>query len=298
MASVRAQTIQPVKASTPSLVVDKPQNTAPETPAPPKEPEAKNTLLHRLIAFEGEVIQAPDRRALKHIAVNKARILLPMGHGFLCTRLGASFKIEAVSNQAVINNQSPFIQWLSHILKSTAKAKNPEQNFSKPFDFSLQSRRDDDDFDYPYAFAYWAPFSPNPDHGGMLFTRDKPWDDSEKPVLDRIGQIVGISWAAGAKAKRKPATVRRKTVVGSLAVLMLVGLAIPVPVSTMAPAEIIAKDPFIVTAPMDGVIDKIHVKPGTMVKKGTLLATLNDTTYRNEYTLSGEEKTLATARYR
>jgi len=92
--------------------------------------------------------------------------------------------------------------------------------------------------------------------------------------------------------------VRRKTVVSTLAVLMLVGLAIPVPVSTMAPAEIIAKDPFIVTAPMDGVIDKIHVKPGTIVKKGTLLATLNDTTYRNEYTLSGEEKTLATARYR
>jgi len=132
----------------------------------------------------------------------------------------------------------------------------------------------------------------------MLFTRDKPWEDSEKPVLDRIGQIVGISWAAGAKAKRKPATVRRKTVVSTLAILMLVGLAIPVPVSTMAPAEIIAKDPFTVTAPMDGVIDKIHVKPGTMVKKGTLLATLNDTTYRNEYTLSGEEKTLATARYR
>jgi len=116
MASVSAKTIKPIKPikpGKPSLVVDKSQDTAPKEPVAPEVVEKPDTLLHRLIAFEGEVIQAPDRRALKHIAVNKARILLPMGHGFLCTRHGASFKIEAVSNQAVINNQSPFIQWLS-----------------------------------------------------------------------------------------------------------------------------------------------------------------------------------------
>ncbi len=242
-------------------------------------------------------MQSPDRQALKHMAVNKSRILLPMGHAFLCTRHGHKFTVEAISNQAVVNNQAPFLQWLRHILKSLNKSKS-EANFGKPFAFPLKTLRADDDFDYPYSYAYWAPFSPRPQDGGMLFTRGKPWDESEYPVLDRVGQIVGVNWTALAKAKRKPATARRKIIVNSLLILALIGLAIPVPVTTMAQAEITAKDPFIVTAPMDGVIDKIHVKPGTMVRKGTLLATFNDTTYRNEFTLSGEEKAVAAARYR
>jgi len=128
MASVTAKAIKTNKPGKPSLVVGKSSDVAPKPKqvGAPEAPEKQGTLLHRLVTFEGEVIQAPDRRALKHIAANKARALLPMGHGFLCTRHGASFKIEAVSNQAIVNNQSPFIQWLSHILKSTAKTKNPE----------------------------------------------------------------------------------------------------------------------------------------------------------------------------
>ncbi len=275
----------------PKIVIDNKSDT------PTNASEPADTLLHKLIAFEGEAMQATDRQVLKHMAVNKSRLLIPMGHGFLCTRHDHKFTIEAISNQAVVNNQAPFIQWLRHILKSMSRSKS-KSDFSKPFAFPLKTRRGTDDFDYPYAYAYWAPFSPRPQDGGMLFTRSTPWDDSEFPVLDRIGQIIGVNWTALAKARRKPATARRKAIVSGLALLALIGLAIPVPVTTMAQAEITAKDPFIVTAPMDGVIDEIHVKPGIMVRKGTLLATLNDTTYRNEYTLSGEEAAVAAARYR
>lgn len=275
----------------PEIIVDNKRQTKPD------EPKQADTLLHRLITFEGEAMQSADRQVLKHMAVNKSRILIPMGHAFLCTRQGHKFTVQAISNQAVVNNQAPFLQWLHHILKSLSKGK-VKNNFVKPFAFPLKTRRADDDFDYPYAYAYWAPFSPRPQDGGMLFTRDKPWDESEHPVLDRVGQIVGVNWTALAKAKRKPASVKRKTIVSALGLLALIGLAIPVPITTMAQAEITAHEPFIVTAPMDGVIDKIHVKPGTMVSKGTVLATLNDTTYRNEFTLSGEEKAVAAARYR
>ena len=132
----------------------------------------------------------------------------------------------------------------------------------------------------------------------MLFTRDKPWQEAEHPVLERIGQIIGVNWAAQVRTKRKPLAPRKKLILGSAAILILLGLAIPVPVTTLAPAEIMAKDPFIITTPIDGVIETIHIKPGTMVEKGAVLATLNDTAYRNEYLLASEEKLVASARYR
>jgi len=261
-----------------------------------KQTQKPDSLLHRMIAFEGEVLGAQNRLMLKHIAVNKPRILLPIGHAFLCTRRGRHFSVEAISNQAVVNNQAPFLQWLKHILKSTAK--HEDHDFSKPFAFNLKTRRADDDFEYPYSHAYWAPFSPDIHGGGLLLTRDTPWEEAEHSVLARIGQIIGVNWTALAKTKAKPMAARRKYIGGGLAILGLITLAIPVSVTTMAPAEIIAKDPFIVTAPMDGVIETLHVKPGTLVEKGTVLATLNDTAFRNEYTLSGEEKAVAAARYR
>ncbi|HHL42723.1 MAG TPA: HlyD family secretion protein, partial [Hellea balneolensis] len=291
------------KTPAPKIVVT---NTAQNT----QTGDESASLLHKILSFETEIFNAVDRRSLKHIAVNKPRTLLPVGHIFLCTWSGHHPHIQAISNQAIVNNQAPFVQWLCHILKNMAKGQTkartkkydhkpaPKNGFDKGFTFTLETRRDDDDFDYPFAHAYWAPFAPKPDMGGMLFTRETPWLDAEKPVLDRIGLITGISWSALQKTKKKAFTTNRKLVLSGAMITALLVMLLPVPISTLAPAEIIADAPFIVTAPIDGVIDNIQVKPGSFVTKGTILATLNDTRFRNEYAIAGEEKSVAQARYR
>lgn len=276
--------------------------TAPEITAhksKDEKAEPPNSLLHRLVAFEGEVLKAKNRSALKHLTVNKARLLLPLGHAFLYTRQGANFKARAVSNQAMINQQAPFMQWLGLILKSRAKAKHGKAaDYTALHDFMLKSRRADDDFDYPYPHAYWVPLGTNIHEAGLLFTRETKWEEAELPILERIGQIVGLSWTALEKPKTKRRNSRKKIILLTSAALAFLALFIPVPITTLAPAEIIAADPFIVTAPIDGVIDTLRVKPGTLVKKGDVLATLNDTAYRNEYRLAAEEKAVAAARHR
>ena len=264
-----------------------------------KKTGSADSLLHRLVAFEGEILKADNRSALKHLAVNKARILLPLGHAFLYTRQGAHFKAKAISNQAVINQQAPFVQWLGLILKSRAKAKQDKAaDYTAPHEFMLKSRRADDDFDYPYPHAFWVPLGTNIHGAGLLFTRETKWEEAEIPVLTRIGQIVGLSWTALEKPKAKRRTSCKKIILLTGAALAFLALFIPVPITTLAPAEIIAAEPFIITAPIDGVIDTLHVKPGTLVKKGAVLATLNDTAYRNEYQLATEEKAVAAARHR
>jgi multidrug efflux pump subunit AcrA (membrane-fusion protein) len=80
-----------------------------------------------------------------------------------------------------------------------------------------------------------------------------------------------------------------------LASLLLVGLMfIPVRLSTLAPAEVIALNAFSVAAPQDGVIHAFAVQPNAPIKKGDLLFTLDDTSIMNRYEVAA--KSLATAK--
>lgn len=290
----------------------------------------RTVLLSRLIALEGEALSAADRRALKHIAVNRVRALLPIGHAFLLTRTGTKFKFQAISNQAKVNDQSPFLQWLGQTLKdrarigqrtqklarrrgaanldsSPAAANDPaaesergdnENDFTTGFPFTLQARRRSDDFDYPFSHAFWAPFQPEPGSGGLLFTRDTPWEDTEQLLLQRIAALIGTSWMARKRVKSAKMDRNKKWCLWALAAAVIAAGFIPVPMTTMAPAEIVADSPYIVTAPINGVIDSIQIKPGDGVQNGTVLVKLNDVKYRNDHELAGEEKALAAARVR
>ena len=50
----------------------------------------------------------------------------------------------------------------------------------------------------------------------------------------------------------------------------------PMQLTTLAPAEVVAYQPEIIKAPIDGVIDEITVAPNTQVGPGSLLARLNN----------------------
>ncbi|HHL43551.1 MAG TPA: HlyD family efflux transporter periplasmic adaptor subunit [Hellea balneolensis] len=254
-------------------------------------------LLETLLAFEGEVLGAPDRLHLKHIAVNRGKTLIPSAQFFLMTNSGNKFSLQAITHQSTINAQSPFLQWLVRYLRETAVQKlRTGEGFSKTTLLTLETRRASDDFEYSLPYACWAPFGQIANPSGLLITKDAPWSEAEQALAERLGLIVGAKWYALGRKRKKPRALRKKALVAGTALALALVLCIPIPATTMAPAEVIAKSPFIVSAPMDGVIDEMLVKPGTLVKQGDALARLNDIVYRNEYTLASEENAVAGAR--
>lgn len=282
----------------PKIVVDNKAKLK-NTPNTPKAPG----LVEALLAFEGEVLSAPDRLHLKHIAVNRAKTLLPDAQFFLVLQDGHKFSLKAITNQPTINAQSPFIQWLMRNLRNIDKGKEKSKTdrkarrpLSKPYTFTFKSLRADDDFEYSLPYACWAPFSPTQISGGLLLTKDTPWSDAQTALAERVGKIVGAQWIALTRRRKKLVNIRKRALVSALGLSLAAILCLPVPMTTMAPAEVVAKAPFIVSAPMDGVIDEILVKPGSLVKKGDILARLNDVTFRNEFNLASEESAVASAR--
>jgi len=267
-----------------------PQPASPHPASPTPQPSA----LQKLLALEGEAMAAQDRLALKHIAVNRPRTLLELGHVIWVERHGPHVKLTAISSQAVFDKTTPFAQWMTRHLSSRAKKEHLDTGYI----FDLNSRREDDDFDYPFIHAFYAPFAPNPRAGGLLFTRSTQFTENEIILLTRLGHVFGTSSAALGAKRRAKLSPKKRTILFSSLALCAVAAFIPVPMTELAPAEIVADDPFMITAPIDGVMDAISVPPNTEVEAGQSLGRLNDLSYRNEYALAVDDMQLADARLR
>ncbi len=250
--------------------------------------------LQVLIAIEGEALSAKDRLSLKHIAVNRPRSLIKTGHIIWVSRRGHKIDLDAISSQAQIDKTTPFAQWMTAELTSRARKSVLDKDSSWKF----QSNRKDDAFAYPFTHAYYAPFSPDPKAGGLLFTRDTDFKESELPQIKRISQIFGVSAAAMGRKKRARMSIKKRSYfLGTVLILGLISL-IPVSMTTLAPAEVVAEAPYVITAPIDGVVESILVPPNTEVSIDTPLLRLVDTTYKNEYILAKQEQAVADAKLR
>ena len=130
-----------------------------------------------------------------------------------------------------------------------------------------------------------------------------PWTPTEVALLAELAQVWGAcAWrlrAAGDVDGRArgcccaPAGQQRRAL-AALAVLCVV----PVPLSVLAPAEVTAKDPFVVRAPLDGVIDRLYTQPNQRVTPGTPLFALDSTTLASRYAVANKNFDTAQEEYR
>ncbi|EFH09346.1 efflux RND transporter periplasmic adaptor subunit, partial [Teichococcus cervicalis] len=86
---------------------------------------------------------------------------------------------------------------------------------------------------------------------------------------------------------------------GAVAALALAGLAglalLPVPLSVLAPAEIVARTPLPVAAPIEGVVRQVLVQPNQAVAEGQTLFRLDDVTLRNRRDIALKARAVAEA---
>ena len=67
---------------------------------------------------------------------------------------------------------------------------------------------------------------------------------------------------------------------------MFLIMFIPIKMSVLAPFEIEAKEPLIISSPIEGAIEEIKIKPNEFVKKEQLLVKIKDTDLKNNYEIA------------
>lgn len=125
----------------------------------------------------------------------------------------------------------------------------------------------------------WAPLSR---HAGaaLLLARDEPLADGELRMLEFLADAYDHAWRQVAPRRSlgswRAVTQGRRSRLGlAAAALALLVALLPVRQSALAPAEIVPQEPDVIRAPLEGVVDKVMVRPNQAVAAGDLLFNLD-----------------------
>lgn len=252
----------------------------------------------KLLQLESMARAAASVDALRFLIVNETRRLLPYRQAYLFSSLHPikrDCELVCASSVAVIERHAPFASWLEKILDELFDSETiATQRLIDEAECPDKLKEGWQEFSLP--FVLWTPLK-LPDGtfiGGLWVTRETPWQDNELALFKRLGET--YAHALVAVNSRRNLYHRPKSVTIAVWIIILFLLAVftkPMRLSALAPAEITAKEPIVVSSPMDGVIAEIEFSPNTYVSKGETLFLLEDTNLRNEYNIV--EKTLAVA---
>lgn len=196
-------------------------------------------------------------------------------------------RILALSGIAQVNKQTPLVQWqckiIKHILtKDNQQSTHPIDKNALPHSLTR---------DWPQGlpeYLLWCPFYRDGFElsGGMLIARDHEWLEKDLQMLDWLVRTYSFCWffityKLGFKSSFKRLFDRKKTILIGIIAVIAILMFIPVTQTVLAPSEVIAKEPEIITSVMQGVINEVYVKPNQPVAKDQLLFTMDKTDLEN-----------------
>lgn len=267
-----------------------------------RAPEEAISLL-ALLKLEGEALEAKSLPELQQLIANDGRKLLRARQCFVFRRNRRSrLTLEAAAGLAEVDSQAPLVKWLESTLNQLARSSGLAEIREFKLDTTTyRNAADPTETDYPFKEAMWVPCTDRRQvqFAGFLLVRAEPWNAADQVLASRMGKVLAHAWywLATSRPVFRPFAGAPKYWLAAAVTLVLLG-AVPVPLTALAPVEILARDPFIVAAPMDGVVADVTVLPSEAVAPGQLLLHFDDVTLRNKLDVAERELGVAEARLR
>lgn len=250
-------------------------------------PQALAALLH----LEQHALAAPTLAALGFVVANETLSLVEYRQAAVFS-LGTNgkYRLMTASGLVSVAEDSPFAVWLNCFAQTF-----PKEAGCHRLNFSEASP------EFAEGWQEWLPdhllaaplIGANGQSAGLVvYAREAFWQDGELALLERLHLAYGYCFSALSHRQRSWGKTVGHILQGRAKWVWLALLAvlfIPVRLSALAPAEVVALNAMAVAAPQDGVIGAIYVQPNAPVKTGDLLFSLVDTTLasRREVALKG-----------
>jgi multidrug resistance efflux pump len=261
------------------------------------------TLIHlaALTHLEGQVRAARTIQELQFLSVNETRRLVPYQQAYLLSADDSEatpYHVMCASSVAVVERDAPMIGWLEQVVQALRQEHPGDEPMAVTEETCPESCREGWR-EYVQGFVFWCPLK-HPDEtvlGGWWFEREFPWQDNDVAIVHRLAGSYAYAWKALSKRKRSWSVTMKKPSAWLIAAAVVAALCLPIRVSTVAPVKVMAKDPIVVSAPMDGVIADLVVPPNTMVLQDRLLFRYEDTNVRNQFHVAEQQLAVARAEH-
>lgn len=231
------------------------------------------TLLHRLFQIQRRLRDAENLKESRFVLVNETRSLAAFRLAILWEK-GLPIP-TAISGLAEVNPQAPYTIFLASLFKWLIK------NYSEAVSIQVEQLPTylaDDWTEFMPEQVFWLPS----DNAFMLLARgETPWRSAEVITFQELleyfqlmqeRKVPKVRFAARLKIAL---TKSRKIQIAAASAVTIALVAFPVPLSILAPAEIVAVNSESLRAPVDGVIAEVLVEPNQRVTTGDLIYRLD-----------------------
>lgn len=292
-----------------------PRLTAESGPAFSRREDAgASAILGKLAALlrMEERLRGAEKAELPFIVVNETHLLVGYRQAVLWRNGGAdSIEPLAVSGLAVPDRGSPYLQWLGRVARGLRRQWEAAEGAAGGLavtaaDLPEDLRADWADWLPAYGFFLPLPRWPKPGlasaataapapsvpgtaptappdttpsiakppvFGFLTLFSQEPFSPADLRLLEHLagayGQALSLHFKPRPRAHLGP---RRFWILGGA---LLAVLLFPVRQSVLAPAEVIAQNPWPVRSHLEGVVESILVEPNAQVKKGQTLLKLD-----------------------
>lgn len=281
--------------------------------------------------------EAPSEETLGFVLVNETLSLVPYRQAaWWRAPAPVPGAVAAVSGLPQSDPGAPYVQWLGEVCRvlerrmhAASHAPDATQGETPQGDGGEAAAQPAQHTDspaphWPHAFtadslpetlaaewdawwpthALWVPLVDRTGRsfGGAVFAREQPWTPVDEALLAELARVWShalaalsprASWIERVKLALRVGKYRRRVLVAAACALV-----VPVPLTVLAPAEVTPKDPFVVRAPLDGVIDHLFAQPNQRVQAGAPLFALDSTALASRYALANKNYATAQEEYR
>jgi HlyD family secretion protein/biotin/lipoyl-binding protein len=273
-------------------------------PVAPSSLDAQLFGLGTLVQLLKRARRAATAEELGFVMVNETHALLPYRQAALWQRHGrGAGKVVAVSGAAVVERNAPFMLWLNPAFAKLDDGTEPGGIRSVNAG-SLGGSLGEAWSEWLPAHGLLVPLRTE-EHsalGTLLLAREQPWSDGDVHLISELADGYAHAWLRfrGRRHRSLLAALfgRGRMVKLALAAALVAILCLPVTLSALAPAEVVALQPTIVRAPLEGVVDHFEVQPNEQVEAGQLLLTLDPRAIENKLEVASKALAVAEAEYR
>ncbi len=264
--------------------------------------------LLELIGLGQKARQAGTWDELSFLLVNDSKALSAYRQALLWS---ADRGVTHLSGVLMPERHSPFMQWAGKLCEHLAG--KPELAFKTLSVADLPTPLQDGWGRWMPTQLWWLPLNGAASGAQALLVADDSLDDGRLPLwqewlamwslsaerlwraetdtlLGRLGRWLGRSRSGGRPWYRSP-------YVWAAAAAAAV-LALPVPLTVVGQGELVPRQPVVVRAPLDGVINEFHVSPNQLVKAGQPLFSYDNDVVRSRLQVAQQNLATAQAEYR
>lgn len=262
--------------------------------------------LSTLLQLGKRAFAVEDAVAFGFLVVNETHLMTPYRQAVLWRQTGpGSGEVVAVSGSPEVGSRAPYIVWLTRIL-----SQEKINLASSPVCLTAADLHEEDGAAWEQwlpTHALWVPLKTGIGAclGGLLLVKPTPWTESEIKLLAKLADAYGNAWelinrrsqGSGIPWKKLFFTHRSRIGLG-LGLVIILACWLPIRESALAPVTVIATDPALVRAPLDGIVDRFYVTPNQTVAKGDLLLTLDKAVLVNKLEVENRAFSLLQEEYR